>query len=66
MSITTYNVEIIIAHGELKAIMEWCEENCCAEWQFMVDRNHYRSYWFEYLFLFDSEQDAVLFTLRWL
>jgi hypothetical protein len=66
MSTTTYNVEIIIAHGELQEVMDWCEQNCCAEWQFMVDRNHYREKWFEYLFLFDSEQDAVLFTLRWL
>ena len=55
-----YNVKITPKFGELKELIEWCEQNCEHDWRFMEDID---DQWNSYVFLFNEHRDYVAFSL---
>lgn len=58
------SVLINIEYGSLTQYIDWCNKNCTGEWSFVdtsIDCDT-RDYW---LFVFHSEQDFLMFNLRW-
>jgi hypothetical protein len=61
-------LSIKIKFGQLVHVLSWCENNCINVWYFNETSLHSKiaDGFTEYEFQFDKEEDAVLFTLRWL
>lgn len=56
---------IRIEYGSLTKVLDWCNTYCTGEWSFVdtsIDSDT-RDYW---LFVFHSEQDFLMFHLRWM
>jgi hypothetical protein len=59
------SVVIYIEYGSLTNVLDWCRTHCTDEWSF-VDTSicsDTRDYW---RFTFQSEQDFVMFHLKWM
>ena len=54
---TAYKTNIQLEYGKLKAIIDWCADNCTDEWKF--DETDGSSY----DFYFESERDYVAFIM---
>lgn len=60
-----HKTKIKIEYGCLRHVMEWCRQNCSNDWHisdvaFDMDRNYS-----SYEFIFNDEQDVIMFELRW-
>ncbi len=61
-SINAVNVSVPI--GDLEEILDWCETTIGNRYKFLED--HTSSDWYNaWTFIFDNEQDMLLFVLRW-
>ena len=64
MNITNeLKANICLQFGELDNVMSWCRENCNGKW--MITTIGDSSGVDEYEFHFDSEDDLLIFRLRW-
>jgi len=54
-------IKINLNFGELKPILNWCEDNCIGKWYYMEDPN--ADMYSGWIFFFESERDYVAFTL---
>lgn len=55
-----YKSSITPMFGELKNIVNWCDNNCVGDYRYMEDIN---DQWHSYVFLFEEERDYVAFLL---
>ena len=68
-------VNLRIEHGELGKVMEWCRENCHADWRIennvqIASYDHlpdrFGGYYNNFIFIFDNTADQMAFVLKWL
>lgn len=59
-----YTVRLSIPIGQLKSVLEWCEVCIDDRYKFMEDPLE-SSFYDDWVFMFDHEQDMTLFVLRW-
>jgi hypothetical protein len=57
--------EIAKPFGQLDSILEWCRSELTDEWRWQLIRTSTDREPGRYIFYFDSEQDYVVFLLRW-
>lgn len=57
---TAHKVNVSVPFGELKKVVQWCENNCTGDWRFMEDVN---DQWNAFDFFFESDRDYVAFLL---
>ena len=69
-NINEYRVTLKIKHGLLTQVLDWCNKNCTGDWSFMDSPDLYSDYNHSdfvnnWCFIFKSNQDFVMFTLKW-
>ena len=63
---TVHTANIEVEFGQLKAMVEWCERNCIADWCYSGETNeHWNAnvMFYGYDFFFDSERDYAAFVM---
>lgn len=58
----TFNTTIELPYGQLKEMIEWCQNHCEKDWHFSVI-NEAGSMNGTYKFSFDSDKDYVTFLM---
>jgi hypothetical protein len=61
-----YAKEIVKPFGVVDQVIEWCKHEMIAEWRWQLVEVSSDVRPGRYVFYFDSERDAVAFTLRWI
>lgn len=61
-----FRVYIEVPFGKLGSLLDWCERNCTADWNYTEGgKEHWENetMFYGYQFLFESEKDYVAFTM---
>ncbi len=57
------HISINIPVGELKKVLDWCETCIGSRYRFAEDHNS--TFYDSWVFMFEHEEDMMLFALRW-
>lgn len=60
-----HSITISVEYGSLTQILDWCNKNCTGEWSFIDSPDLYSDFINIWCFVFKSEQDFVMFSLKW-
>lgn len=61
-------VRLAITIGELKSVLDWCETSLNNRYKFMEDHEYDHDsvgQYYDWVFMFDSEEDMLMFVLTW-
>ena len=61
-----YAKEIVKPFGGVDRVIEWCKHEMTDEWRWQLVEMSSDIRPGRYIFYFDSERDAVAFTLQWM
>ena len=59
------HVNCLLPYGQLDVALTWCRAECSSEWRWKMKESASDIKSGHYEFYFDSELDAVAFSLRW-
>jgi hypothetical protein len=59
-------ITVKLEYGELETAMTWCRKNCRSEWWLTEINFDHGSSKTTYEFIFDREEDLMLFELKYL
>ena len=60
-----HKAKIKVEYGELHYVMEWCREHCNGAWHITDVSFDMVKNTSNYEFIFNDEQDIIMFELRW-
>ena len=60
-----HHVECKRAYGSLMVVVDWCKQECQGDWRWAVRDMPADQLLGIYDFYFDSDSDAVAFSLQW-
>lgn len=60
-----HQAECLLPYGQLDTVLNWCRSECSAEWRWKMKESASNIKSGHYGFYFDSERDAVAFSLQW-